>query len=134
MSKKVIIVGIILAVAVAGGVLYRVTQTHNNGVKHADVKTAGHEDGTEHKEEVDAHEGHDGHGEAGSITMAAELQKQNGVAVASAKKQRLAGLISATGRVEANADRIAHVSPRISGKIVAVKASLGIVWPPARCW
>jgi cobalt-zinc-cadmium efflux system membrane fusion protein len=34
-------------------------------------------------------------------------------------------LISATGKVEANADRIAHVSPRISGKIVAVRASLG---------
>ena len=34
-------------------------------------------------------------------------------------------MISATGKVEANADRIAHVSPRISGKIVAVRASLG---------
>jgi cobalt-zinc-cadmium efflux system membrane fusion protein len=127
-NKKAIIVGIILAVAVAGGVLYRVTQTHNDGVEqaeHTDEKTVGHEEGTEHKEERDAHGGHDEHGEAGSVTMAAELQKQNGVTVASAKKQRLAGLISATGRVEANADRIAHVSPRISGKIVAVKASLG---------
>jgi len=34
-------------------------------------------------------------------------------------------MISATGKVEANADRIAHVSPRISGKVVAVRASLG---------
>jgi cobalt-zinc-cadmium efflux system membrane fusion protein len=57
--------------------------------------------------------------------MTAEVQKQNGVVVAAAKKQRLAGVISATGKVEANADRIAHVSPRISGKIVAVRASLG---------
>ena len=57
--------------------------------------------------------------------MTVEVQKQNGVVVVPAKKQRLAGVISATGKVEANADRIAHVSPRISGKIVAVKASLG---------
>jgi cobalt-zinc-cadmium efflux system membrane fusion protein len=57
--------------------------------------------------------------------MTAEVQKQNGVAVAPAKKQRMGGVISATGKVEANADRIAHVSPRISGKVVAVKASLG---------
>lgn len=128
MNKKAIIIGIILAVAVTGGVLYRVTQTHNDGVEqaeHTDEKTVGHEEGTEHKEEMDAHGGHDEHGEAGSVMMAAELQKQNGVAVSSAKKHRLAGLISATGRVEANADRIAHVSPRISGKLVAVKASLG---------
>ena len=34
-------------------------------------------------------------------------------------------MISATGKVEANADKIAHVSPRISGKVVNVKASLG---------
>jgi len=57
--------------------------------------------------------------------MTAEVQKQNGVVIALVKKQRLAGTISATGKIEANADRIAHVSPRISGKIVAVKASLG---------
>lgn len=70
-------------------------------------------------------EGHEGHDEAGSIKMTVEVQKQNGVVVAVAKKQPIAGMISATGKVEANADRIAHVSPRISGKIVAVKASLG---------
>ena len=57
--------------------------------------------------------------------MNAEIQKQNGVVVTQAKKERMAGTISATGKVEANADRIAHVSPRISGKIVAVRASLG---------
>jgi len=57
--------------------------------------------------------------------MTAEVQKQNGVVVTQVTKQRLAGAISATGKVEANADRIAHVSPRISGKIVSVKASLG---------
>ncbi|MFH1028087.1 MAG: efflux RND transporter periplasmic adaptor subunit [Pseudomonadota bacterium] len=128
MNKKAIIIGLILAVAVGGGFLYRSTQTGNSGVKqaeHKDEKADGHKEEGEHKEEKEGHEGHDEHGEVGSVKMTAEVQKLNGVVVAAAKMQRLAGSISATGKVEANADRIAHVSPRISGKIVAVRASLG---------
>lgn len=133
MNKKAIIIGLILAVAIGGGFLYRSTQTGISSVKqaehkdekadgHKEEKEGGHKEEGEHKEEKEGHEGHD---ESGSVKMTAEVQKQNGVVVAPAKKQRLAGVISATGKVEANADRIAHVSPRISGKIVAVRASLG---------
>ncbi len=134
MNKKAIIIGLILAVAAAGGFLYRSAQTGNSGVKQADShkdekadghkeeKEGGHKEEGEHKEEKEGHEGHD---EAGSVKMTAEVQKLNGVVVATVKKQQLAGAINATGKVEANADRIAHVSPRISGKIVAVRASLG---------
>ncbi|KAF0220108.1 MAG: cobalt-zinc-cadmium resistance protein [Geobacteraceae bacterium] len=133
MNKKALVVGLILAVAIGGGLYYRTTQTKSGGVEHAehnedghkDEKGGGHEEGKEHKGEKEGHEGHDEHGEAGSVKMTAEMQKQNGVVVAPAKKQRLAGVISATGKVEANADKIAHVSPRISGKVVSVKASLG---------
>ena len=134
MNKKGIIIGLILALALGGGVLYRFTHLTSGGGEHAEERDAGHKDekagaheeGKEdHKEEKEDHEGHDEHGEEGTVTMTAEAQKQNGVVVASAKKQRLAGTISATGKVEANADRIAHVSPRISGKIVAVRSSLG---------
>jgi cobalt-zinc-cadmium efflux system membrane fusion protein len=126
-NKKVIIIGIILAIALGGGFLYRSINLKGSGVEHAekmeagqkDEKVGGHDDGKEKKDR------HDKHGESGSVKMTSELQKENGVLVAPAKKQRLGGVISATGKVEANADRIAHVSPRISGKIVAVKASLG---------
>jgi cobalt-zinc-cadmium efflux system membrane fusion protein len=132
-NKKVIFIGLILAVALSGGLYYRSAQNNSGGAEHAEHKEAGHteekggghEEGTEHKGEKEGHEGHDEHGEAASVKMNAEVQKQNGVVVATAKKQRLAGIISATGKVEANADRIAHVSPRISGKIVAVRTSLG---------
>ena len=125
MNKKIIIIVIILAVAVIGGFFYRSTILKNGGGEQAEHKEAGHKD-----EKPGAHEegkeGPDEHaGEVGSVKMAAEVQKQNGVVVAVAKKQRLAGTISVTGKIEPNADRIAHVSPRISGKIVAVKASLG---------
>lgn len=140
MKKKGIIIGLILAVVLGGGLYYHAVQ-NNSDSEHAEHKEAGHKDekagehhetghkdekaSGEHKEEKDGHEGHDEHGEVGIVKMTAEVQKQNGVVIAAAKKQRLAGSISATGKLEANADRIAHVSPRISGKVITVKASLG---------
>jgi cobalt-zinc-cadmium efflux system membrane fusion protein len=132
-KNKAIIIGLILAAALGGGLYYRSAQTKGGGAEHADHKEAshkeekvgGHVEGKEHKEEKEGHGGHDDHGEVGSVSMSVEVQKLNGVIAAPAKKQRLAGVISATGRVEVNADRIAHVSPRISGKIVSVRASLG---------
>jgi len=129
-NKKAIIIGLILALALGGGVAYRLTNSTTGGGEKAEHKEeAGHKDEKEAhdegKEEKEGHEGHDEHGEEKLVKMTAEVQKQSGVVVAPAKKQRLAGVISATGKVEANADRIAHVSPRISGKIVTVKSSLG---------
>lgn len=130
MNKKGIIIGLILALALAGGVAYRLTHSVTGGGEQAEHEEAGHkeEKGGEHDDEkghAEEKEGHDEHGEEKLVRMTAEVQKQNGVTVAPAQKQRLPGMISATGKVEANADRIAHVSPRISGKIVSVRASLG---------
>ncbi len=116
MKRKLIVMGLILAVAIGGGLVYRSCNVANNDGESAEKGENGH------KEE---NGGHDEHGEPGSVKMSAEAQKQNGVAVAAATKRQLAGIISATGKIEANADRIAHVSPRISGKIVSVGASLG---------
>lgn len=122
MNKKVIIIGVILAVAMVGGVLYWFTSVKSGEGEHAGQNE---ERAEGHGGEKEGQEGHDEHGEPGSVKMTAEIQKQNGVVVAPANRQQLTGVISATGKVEANADRIAHVSPRISGKIVSVRASLG---------
>jgi membrane fusion protein, heavy metal efflux system len=146
-NKKIIIVGLILAVALGGGFLYRSMNSKSGGAEHVEKSEAGHteekagahkeaghadeKEGGGHKEEKGGHagegegDGHDEHGEEGAIKMTAEVQKQNGIVIAPAKKHRLGGAINATGKVEANADKIAHVSPRISGKIVTVKVSLG---------
>jgi cobalt-zinc-cadmium efflux system membrane fusion protein len=138
-NNKGITIGLILAVALGGGIYYRSSNLKNGGehVEHAggehkDEKAGGHQGetagahgGKEHGGEKEGHGGHDEHGEVGEVKMTAAVQKQNGVVVVAAKKQQLGGVISATGKVEANADRIAHVSPRIAGKIVSVKASLG---------
>lgn len=129
MNKKAIIIGLILALALGGGIAYRLTHSTTGGGEKAEQKEAGHKDEKgghdEGKEKKEGHEGHDEHGEEKLVKMSAEVQKQSGVVVVPAKKQRMAGVISATGKVEANADKIAHVSPRISGKIVSVKSSLG---------
>lgn len=86
------------------------------------VEKAGEHDESKEKEKKN---GHDEHGEPSGVKMTVDMQKQNGIVLAPAKKQRLGRVINATGKVEANADRIAHVAPRIPGKIVSVKASLG---------
>jgi cobalt-zinc-cadmium efflux system membrane fusion protein len=126
-NKKVIIIAVILAVALGGGFLYWFTSFKSGGGEPVEKKEAGHKEEKPGgpNESKEKKEGHYEHKEPASVKMTAEVQKQNGVVVAPAKKQHMAGVISATGKVEANADRIAHVSPRISGKIVAVRASLG---------
>jgi len=128
-NKKAIIIGLILALALGGGVAYRLTHSTTGGGEKAEHKEAGHQDEKgDHdkgKENKEGHEGHDEHGEEKLVKMSVDVQKQSGVVVAPVKKQRLAGVISATGKVEANADKIAHVSPRISGKVISVKSSLG---------
>lgn len=130
MNKKYIIIGLVLAVAIGGGYLYRSNNLKSNGgehAEHAEDVHAGEKEGAHKEEGAHAEEkgGHDEHGEEVGVKMTADMQKQNGVVIAPVKKQRLAGVISATGKIEANADRIAHVSPRIPGKIITVKTTLG---------
>jgi cobalt-zinc-cadmium efflux system membrane fusion protein len=122
-NRKVIITGFILAAALAGGFFYLEGRS-KPGAEMPAHEATGHKDGKAggldaEKGDKDEHEG------SGHIKMDAAIQKENGVVIATAKKQRLGGVLSVTGKIEVNADRIAHVSPRISGKIVSVKASLG---------
>jgi cobalt-zinc-cadmium efflux system membrane fusion protein len=124
-NTKGIVVGLILVVALGGGLYYwfdSVESGKGGHSSHRGENSDAHEDA---EEGHDGHEVHDEHGETGHVRMNAEKQQQNGVSVALAQKQQLTGVISATGKVEVNADRIAHVSPRISGKVVSVRASLG---------
>lgn len=120
MKNKGMIIGLIMGLLLGGGLYYRFSHL-KVGEEHAE-----HGEGKGHKEEgKHGEEGHDEHEEALIVRLAPEYQQEHGVVVAVAKMVQLAGAISATGKVEVNADRIAHVSPRISGKIVAVRARLG---------
>ncbi len=116
MKKKGIIIGVVIALLLGGGFYYRFTHLTTGKV----------EEQAEQKEGKVAKEGEQGEPEeAKSVTMAPEMQQKSGVVVAMARKKSLGGVITVTGKVEVNADRIAHVSPRISGKVVSVGASLG---------
>ena len=44
MNKKTIIIGVILAVALGGGIYYRTSQTKSGGAEHAGHTEAGHKD------------------------------------------------------------------------------------------
>ncbi len=123
MNKKGIVIGVILAVALAGGLYYRFTHLATGaGEEKAHNEAAESKGKSEDKKEGEAAP----QGETPkTVSMTLEKQKEHGVVVAAAKQERLAGIINATGKVEVNGDRIAHVSPRIAGKIAAVKASLG---------
>jgi len=121
-NKKKLIVWLIMLTIVGGGFIYRFT--HLSGSKTEEKKK---QDGNEqegHEKETN-HKGDNEHNENKRVKMAAEIQKQSGVVTETAKLQKLGGTISSTGKVEVNADRIAHVSPRISGKIVTVRSTLG---------
>jgi len=107
-KNKWMLIGIIPAIILGGLFLYRAFSPKSAGVATTENQRVGNK-------EV----------KAGTISMNARIQKENGVFVAVAKRQSFAEIITATGKVEANADRIAHISPRISGQIVFVSASLG---------
>jgi cobalt-zinc-cadmium efflux system membrane fusion protein len=107
-KNKWMLIGVILAIILGGLTLYRAFSPKSGEVAITEKQTVGNEQA-----------------KAGGISMNARKQEENGVLVAVAKRQSFAEVITATGKVEANADRIAHVSPRISGQIVSVPASLG---------
>ncbi|MEI6758466.1 MAG: efflux RND transporter periplasmic adaptor subunit [Chlorobium sp.] len=108
MKKTSIIIGVILAIILGGIYLYR----------SANLKSG---EGEKTEKKIDDQRGEKSDG----IKMNARLQKENGIVVAVAKREAFTAVVTATGKLEANADRIAHVSPRISGQICSVMASLG---------
>ena len=123
MNNKRIIAGVVAAAALGGGLYYG--YTHRSAVPES-VKVDPKSRAPEDRKSGDTAGGEKPKsGEPSEISMPVEKQRLNGIVVTAARKERLAGEINATGKVEVNADRIAHVSPQIPGKIATVYASLG---------
>ncbi|WP_298433512.1 efflux RND transporter periplasmic adaptor subunit [Geobacter sp.] len=122
MKRKGTVIGIIIALLLGGAFVYRFTHlTTGKGEEHAEKTEAGEPKGKDEGKE----EKQGAQEKTATVKMDPEVQKRSGVVVDVVRKKSLGGVIAATGKVEVNADRIAHVTPRISGKIVAVGASLG---------
>lgn len=77
-------------------------------------------------EEGEHHE-KDGEGDhtEGIVELRPEAAQRLDVRVAPAEERRVSVVLSTTGRVDFDQDRLAHVSPRISGRIQDVLAKLG---------
>lgn len=86
-------------------------------------------DGGDHRD-GDAHDhsqGKEEHGEheEGVIKLSPEALKMNGVEVAEAAPGKLERTITLPGEVRLNADRVAHIVPRVSGMVREVRKNLG---------
>ncbi|MGD2116095.1 MAG: efflux RND transporter periplasmic adaptor subunit [Acidobacteriota bacterium] len=74
--------------------------------------------------EHDEH-GHDEHGEDGVVELTPEAIERIGLATETAARTTLAGRRTTTGTLGFDEERLAHVAPRVDGRLVRVPASLG---------
>jgi len=91
------------------------------------AEPAAHGEHAEHgKEEAHAEEGHAEHS-AGRVTLTDEGRKNAGIEIAKAAPGNVSVTLSLPGEVTLNADKTAHVTPRVAGTVKEVKKQLGDV-------
>lgn len=112
MKKHISISTIIMTILLAGFLAA--------GCGQGDAPREGGEHGDEHAHE----EGH-GHEDEGHIELTPEALETIGLKTAGAEKRPVGGEIKTTAVIEPDKTRIAHVSPRIPGRVSAVNAFLG---------
>lgn len=84
----------------------------------------GHAHEEEHKHESPKEEG--GHGEAeGEVELSPEAVKAAGIVLTKVEKRSVDGTLSLPGTITANQDRLAHVTPRIRGRVEKIGAFAG---------
>ena len=104
------------------------TKTDPAGVAHEQHDD--HDDHDEHPGRAGSHKdakssaGNDGH-EEGLVTLSPGAAARVRIRTAQVDHRSLSGLLATTGRVDFDQDRLAHVSPRVSGRVSKVQAKLG---------
>lgn len=121
--KNLLIVLLVAGVVLPAGISCSRTPEKEGGAEeHAEGAegAAGEEHGDEHAEgeEGEAHE-------EGVVTLTPEAQARAGIRIAPVATRTLDPEIETTGQVGFNEDRMAHVGPRIAGRITSVRATLG---------
>lgn len=107
----------------------------HEGHGHSDESAGESHEGHDHADEAagESHEGHD-HGEEeegehadeeGVVHLSQSALSRAGIEVAPVTKVALDARISVPAEVQANPDRIAHVSPMVDGKLIEVGAAVG---------
>lgn len=100
-------------------------------VQKTETKPAAHEDHDEHGDHA-GEKGHDEHGEEGhgehdeEIVRLSEAQiEEFGAQISTAGPGRLKTYVTIPGEIAVNADRMAHIVPRVSGVVREVRKKLG---------
>lgn len=95
--------------------------------EHRGGEHAEHGAEAEHGQEEHAEHGEDEHGEheEGVVQLSPEAAERIRIRVAPVEERALSGVLTTTGRVDFNQDRLAHVSPRVPGRVHRVQATLG---------
>lgn len=86
---------------------------------------APHREGEHAEEEHGEHEGEHLEAERRFVQLAPKAVETAKIRAEEIRLQSLAGGLSVTGNVRADQNRLAHISPRISGRIVRVRGDLG---------
>lgn len=104
----------------------------HSGEGHVEHEGEDHgEPGQEQPSEQDE-EGHAEHGERqdggheeGIVQLSPKAADRIEIRIARVEARALSGVLTTTGRVDFNQDRLAHVSPRVSGRVHRVQTTLG---------
>ena len=100
----------------------------------ADQKQTEHERGStkqaakppdEHAHEEAREGAHAGHADEARLAFSADEAAKAGIKVVLLERRPVAAVITLTATIAANQDRLAHIAPRVSGKLVKVIANLG---------
>jgi cobalt-zinc-cadmium efflux system membrane fusion protein len=116
-KKTAIIVAAAAAAVIVAGVAFQQSRS-KTAPAHAVRGEGSHEDGHGHEE-------HDEHAGKGVVRLADAELKEFGIDVGTAGPGNMKVQVSLPGEVVANADRLAHIVPRVSGVVREVRKSLG---------
>jgi cobalt-zinc-cadmium efflux system membrane fusion protein len=112
----------IIVAAAAAGVIVAAVAFQQFRPKTTPAPAAREEES--HKD-VPGHTEHDEHGEKGVVLLSDAELKEFGIEVGTAGPGNLKVQVSLPGEVVANADRLAHIVPRVSGVVREVRKNLG---------
>ena len=96
----------------------------HEGHDHSAEKEDAHDDHEGHGDH-EGHEGHDHHDEEGVVRLSPAVMKEFSIVVKQAVTRPLDQTLRVPGEVVFNADRMAHVTPSVSGIVQEVNLSVG---------
>lgn len=117
-NKKWILVCAVVFVLSACGKKTDDGHEHKKGDKHEQEKDSGGKGKSEKKSEAHSEE-------KGTVKLSPEALKNAGIRTAPATAQSLADTLTVTATISQSQDRLFHVTPRIGGRVVDVRVSVG---------